>query len=150
MRLVFKKCCALETDFTAIEHTLIRTKMELQTLAPPPLVNTGAINKVKITPPNNNNKEAEANKIQDKSGKEIDGGDKMRGEAEAHTNLEIIVAEADTEDDSGEDEEKKEPRISCCYGLMVFVGLALSLLGLTLLVIYAGFWSNYAMQGKII
>ena len=124
--------------------------MELQTLAPPPLVNTGAINKVKITPPNNNNKETEANKIQDKSGKEIDGGAKMRGEAKAHTNLEIIVAEADTEDDSGEDEEKKEPRISCCYGLMVFVGLALSLLGLTLLVIYAGFWSNYAMQGNII
>lgn len=127
--------------------------MELQTLAPPPLMNTGAINKVKITPPNNssgnnnNNKDAEANKIQDKSGKEIEVA-KTRGDAKAHTNLEIIVAEADTEDDNGEDEEKKEPRISCCYGLMVFVGLALSLLGLTLLVTYAGFWSNYAMQGK--
>ncbi len=124
--------------------------MELQTLAPPPLMNTGAINKVKITPPsNNNNKEAEANKIQEKSGKDIEGS-KTRVDGKAHTNLEIIVAEADTEDDNGEDEEKKEPRISCCYGLMVFVGLALSLLGLTLLVTYAGFWSNYAMQGKVI
>ena len=62
--------------------------------------------------------------------------------------MEINVEELDMEDECGEDEEKKEPRISCCYGLMVFVGLALSLLGLTLLVIYAGFWSNYAMQGK--
>ena len=53
----------------------------------------------------------------------------------------------DNEDDSGEDETEKTPRMSCCYGIMVFVGLALSLVGLTLLVIYAGFWSNYAMQG---
>ena len=45
-------------------------------------------------------------------------------------------------------EEPEEPRISCCYGFMVFLGLTISLLGLTLLVIYAGFWSNYALQGN--
>jgi hypothetical protein len=61
---------------------------------------------------------------------------------------EITVADVDQDDDTGDDEERKEPRMSCCYGIMVFSGLAISLLALTLLVTYAGFWSNYAMQGK--
>ena len=68
----------------------------------------------------------------------------------SNTNLEIIVAVADNEDDAGDEEEAKAPRMSCCYGLMVFTGLGLSLVGLTLLVTYVGFWSNYAMQGKMI
>lgn len=59
------------------------------------------------------------------------------------------MAVADNEDDAGDEEEAKAPRMSCCYGLMVFTGLGLSLVGLTLLVTYVGFWSNYAMQGKI-
>lgn len=45
--------------------------------------------------------------------------------------------------------EDKEPRISCCYKIMVFIGLAISLSGLTVVVIYAGFWSNYGMLGKL-
>ena len=39
-------------------------------------------------------------------------------------------------------------RISCCYGFMVFLGLAVSLLTLTLLVIYAGVWSQHTLYGK--
>ena len=118
--------------------------MELQTLAPPQ-PSTGAINKIKTTTTTNgsNNKVSE---IKEKSSSAK--SKRLKMDDRRNTNLEINVEELDMEDECGEDEQKKEPRISCCYGLMVFVGLALSLLGLTLLVIYAGFWSNYAMQGK--
>lgn len=36
-------------------------------------------------------------------------------------------------------------RISCCYGFFVFLGLAISLVTLTLLVIYAGVWSHMSI-----
>ena len=122
--------------------------MELQTLAPPQ-PSTGAINKIKTTTnttaaTNGNNNTVSEIKDKPNSAK----SKRLKKDDRKNTNLEIIVAELDMEDECEEDEAKKEPRISCCYGLMVFVGLALSLLGLTLLVIYAGFWSNYAMQGK--
>ena len=38
-------------------------------------------------------------------------------------------------------------RITFCYGLMVFLGLALSLLALTLLVIYVGVLSQQTLFG---
>ncbi len=44
--------------------------------------------------------------------------------------------------------EEVKPKISCCYGIGVFVGLATALLVLTGLVIYAGFWYNLQMIGK--
>jgi len=40
------------------------------------------------------------------------------------------------------------PRITCCYGIMVFVGLFLSLLTLTLLVIYAGVWTQRSLYDE--
>jgi hypothetical protein len=124
--------------------------MELKTLSPP--VNTGAINKIKTFSENENNGKTENGSIarnDEKPRERLEGNsNSSKDEQKAHTNLEIIVSDVDNEDDSGEDEKKKEPRISCCYGIMVFVGLAISLFGLTLLVIYAGFWSNYANQGK--
>jgi hypothetical protein len=124
--------------------------MELKTLSPP--VNTGAINKIKTFSENENNGKTENGsraRNDEKPRERLEGNsNSSRDEQKAHTNLEIIVSDVDNEDDSGEDEKKKEPRISCCYGIMVFVGLAISLFGLTLLVIYAGFWSNYANQGK--
>jgi len=43
--------------------------------------------------------------------------------------------------------EAPATRISCCYKIMVFIGLAVSLSGLSVVVIYAGFWSNYGMLG---
>ena len=49
---------------------------------------------------------------------------------------------------SGGKLEVNAKRISCCYGFMVFLGLALSLLTLTLLVIYAGVWSQHTLYGK--
>jgi hypothetical protein len=124
--------------------------MELKTLSPP--VNTGAINKIKTFSENENNGKTENGsraRNDEKPRERLEGNsNSSKDEQKAHTNLEIIVSDVDNEDDSGEDEKKKEPRISCCYGIMVFVGLAISLFGLTLLVIYAGFWSNYANQGK--
>lgn len=39
------------------------------------------------------------------------------------------------------------PRVSCCYGIMVFLGLVITLAGLTVFVVYAGFWSNYSPSG---
>ena len=120
--------------------------MELQTLAPPQ-PSTGAINKIKTTTTTTTN--GSNNKVSEIKEKSSSAKSKrLKMDDRRNTNLEINVEELDMEDECGEDEQKKEPRISCCYGLMVFVGLALSLLGLTLLVIYAGFWSNYAMQGK--
>jgi len=47
-------------------------------------------------------------------------------------------------------ESNKEPRVSCCYGFMVFLGLLLSLGGVTVVVVYAGFWSNYASSGNFL
>ena len=44
--------------------------------------------------------------------------------------------------------EANVKRISCCYGFMVFLGLAISLLTLTLLVIYVGVWSQHTLYGK--
>ena len=46
-------------------------------------------------------------------------------------------------------EEFQERRISCCYGFMVFIGLTLSLLALTLLVIYMGVLSQMTLHGKL-
>ena len=43
---------------------------------------------------------------------------------------------------------EQTPRMSCCYGLMVFMGLVASLLTLTLMVIYAGFWTQQSLYGN--
>ena len=123
--------------------------MELKTLSPP--ANTGAINKIKTSSETdiNGSRTENGSKATEKTREMFPANSSSsKSDQKAHTNLEIIVSDVDNEDDSGEDEKKKEPRISCCYGIMVFVGLAISLFGLTLLVIYAGFWSNYAMQGN--
>jgi len=63
-------------------------------------------------------------------------------------NINKDIPEVDVEAEDEDEKPSKEPRISCCYGIMVFIGLAASLFGMTLVVIYAGFWTNYAMQGK--
>lgn len=41
------------------------------------------------------------------------------------------------------------PKMSCCYGLMVFLGLTVSLLALTLLVVYVGVLSHQSLYGKL-
>ena len=46
------------------------------------------------------------------------------------------------------DMDEDKPRISCCYGIGVFFCLAVALLALTGMVIYAGFWYNLQMNGK--
>jgi hypothetical protein len=43
--------------------------------------------------------------------------------------------------------EDEQPRMSCCYAIMVFIGLIITLAGLTIFVIYAGFWSHYLPSG---
>lgn len=42
------------------------------------------------------------------------------------------------------------PKMSCCYGLMVFLGLTVSLLALTLLVVYVGVLSHQSLYGNFI
>ena len=44
--------------------------------------------------------------------------------------------------------EEDRPKISCCYGVSVFAGLALALVVLTGLVVYAGFWYSLQMNGE--
>ena len=46
-------------------------------------------------------------------------------------------------------EAEEGPRISCCYGVMVFLGLTFSLVALTMLVIYAGVWSQMSLYGNV-
>lgn len=46
-------------------------------------------------------------------------------------------------------EKENVPRMSCCYGFMVFLGLAISLVTLTMLVIYAGVWSQQSLYGNL-
>lgn len=45
-------------------------------------------------------------------------------------------------------QSQKETRMSCCYGFMVFLGLAISLVTLTMMVIYAGVWSQQSLYGN--
>ena len=49
----------------------------------------------------------------------------------------------------GQIKKENPPQMSCCYGIMVFLGLFASLLTLTLLVIYAGVWTQRSLYGKI-
>ena len=51
---------------------------------------------------------------------------------------------------SGGGNKEETHRISFCYGLMVFLGLALSLLTLTVLVVYVGVWSQHTLYGTVI
>ena len=48
----------------------------------------------------------------------------------------------------GQIKKENPPQMSCCYGIMVFLGLFASLLTLTLLVIYAGVWTQRSLYGK--
>ena len=41
-------------------------------------------------------------------------------------------------------------KVSCCYGFIVFLGLAVSLLTLTMIVIWAGVWSQHTLYGKLL
>ena len=43
--------------------------------------------------------------------------------------------------------EEDRPKVSCCYGVSVFAGLALALVVLTSLVVYAGFWFDLQRNG---
>jgi hypothetical protein len=67
-----------------------------------------------------------------------------------HQKKENMIANDESDPDGNDVEatESKEPRVSCCYGFMVFLGLVISLGGVTVVVVYAGFWSNYASSGK--
>lgn len=48
----------------------------------------------------------------------------------------------------GQIKKENPPQMSCCYGIMVFLGLFASLLTLTLLVIYAGVWTQRSLYDE--
>ena len=69
------------------------------------------------------------------------------GSGGGRAKLAVIEFPAFRDFDGGLDPDEDKPKISCCYGLGVFVGLAIALLLLTGMVIYAGFWYNLQMSG---
>lgn len=62
------------------------------------------------------------------------------GIAQVHPSHGVVV--------SGGSIKEESHRISFCYGLLVFFGLCLSLLTLTLLVVYVGVWSQHTLYGN--